>query len=374
MKRRASGLAAAITAVVVGALVLCAVGVSTAGAKALTAKQIANKVLKLDPRKPSDINLFTSVYQPGGQQGFYPQGSAMNPASGPTLTEALARSRLKTYLQDQFPNDAAKVNSALTMFDGQKAKSLIPDPQLRAAFVGMKGTLLQPTIDHLLNGGRFNVVRYGGLPVGAVAASGGGQIVVSRRYQSEDFRYLIGVMGHEVLHDDDVLANAEEAINNSLTAMTQLKVLSKHPELAYRGTELGRLQNSAALIFLNSREDGSPNSEIYAPTGKGIAPGSPRNAPDMWTYSHGDATTSPAPGTLGQITRSLGLRTTSKFSLATAKTFANLNDNWLSDVGRVQISVLLQMLSVKTVADKANLSRSQVISKLHLRPYLDAIK
>ena len=51
-----------------------------------------------------------------------------------------------------------------------------------------------------------------------------------------------------------------------------------------------------------------------------------------------------------------------------------MNDDWLSDVGRAQIEVLLQMLSVKTIADKTNLSRSQVIAKLHLRPYLDAIK
>ncbi len=58
--------------------------------------------------------------------------------------------------------------------------------------------------------------------------------------------------------------------------MTYLQVLSKHPELAYEGTELSRQMNDGALAFLNSHEHGSPNSEIYAPTGRGIAPGSPR--------------------------------------------------------------------------------------------------
>ena len=62
------------------------------------------------------------------------------------------------------------------------------------------------------------------------------------------------------------------------------------------------------------------------------------------------------------------------WSLATAKLFAHLNDKWLSDVGRLQISVLLQLVSVKTIAQKAELSRSKAIRKLHLKPYLDAIR
>jgi hypothetical protein len=373
-RHRAPGPLAAITALAVCVLALCIAVTPALAAKPLSAKQIANKVLRLDPRKPADIDLFTSTYE-GGGPGLYPSGSTMQPASGPILTEAQARAKLKGYLRDQFPSDSSKVNAGLALFDGQKAKNMVPDPQLRAAFVGMKGTLLEPTINHLLNGGRFtSPVRYGGLPIGAVAASSGDSIVVARRYQSEDCRYLIGVMGHEILHDDFFLSTAEEAINTPLTAMTYLQVLSKHPELAYKGTELTRTLNSSSMIFLNSRENDSPNSEIFAPTGRAIAPGSPRNEPDFWSFMGDNGTTSPAPPPLGQITRNLGLPAATNFSLATAKTFAHLNDKWLSDVGRVQIEVLLQMVSVKTIAAKAKLSRAKVIRKLHLRPYLDAIK
>ncbi len=373
MNPRVTTRVAALTAC---ALAICVVA-TPASAKSLTAKQIANKVLKLDPRKPADINLFTSRYPDGLAQGLYPQGSAMHPASGSQLTEAQARSKLKAYLQDQFPGDNTKVNAALALFDGQKAKSLIAKPTLRAAFVAMKGTLLEPTMNYFLNSGRFAPVDY--LPSSGdyVAVTTGVDpryIFFNGKYASEDFRYLIGVFGHEVLHHDSSTPPAEEAINNPLTDMTYLQVLSKHPELAYKGTELSRQMNDGALAFLNSHEHGSPNSEIYAPTGKGIAPGSPRNAPDEWTLHGGDSSTSPAPAALGHITRNLGLPSTSKFSLATAKTFEKLNDNWISDVGRVQIEVLLQMLSVKTIAAKTNLSRSKVISKLHLRPYLDAVK
>ncbi len=301
----------------------------------------------------------------------------MAPDDGPVLSEQQVRNRLKAFLNDQFNNDSGKVNAALALFDDPDTKSLIPDPSPRAAVVGMKGTLLQPTIDYGLNSGRFGLVRTGGLPETVIAASGSGSprsVIVNRKYEHEDFRYLIGIVGHEFLHDDAQTPRAEEAVNNSLSAMTYMQVLIKHPELAYKGTELSRQMNDLALLFLNSREHGSPNSEIYAPTGRGVAPGSPRNEPDMWSIFDANADTAPAPAALGQVVRPLGLPTPSKFSLATAKTFANLNDNWLSDVGRVQISVLLQMLSVKTIADKANLSRSQVISKLHLKPYLDAIK
>ncbi len=194
------------------------------------------------------------------------------------------------------------------------------------------------------------------------------------RPASEDFRYLIGILGHEVLHHDSSTPRAEEVILNGLSGMDYVQVLRRQPQRAYTGTELSRQMDTLAMLFLNSHENDSPNSEIYAPTGTGIGPGSPFNSPDFWTIYRGDSQTSPAPPPLGQITRSLGLPAASQFSLATAKTFAHLNDKWLSDVGRVQIEVLLQMVSVKTIAAKAKLSRRKVIKKLHLRPYLSAIK
>ena len=45
--------------------------------------------------------------------------------------------------------------------------------------------------------------------------------------------------------------------------------------------------NTLAMLFLNSRETGSPNSELYAPTGTGTAPGSPFDASDFWTIYGG---------------------------------------------------------------------------------------
>ncbi len=168
-----------------------------------SAEQIANKVLRLDPRKPSDIDLFTSKFKDGLAQGFYPKGRAMHPASGPQMTEAQARSKLTAYLKAQFHNNSAELNAALALFDSPKTKAMVPSPTLRAAFVGMKGILLEPTMDYFLNSGRFAPVDY--LPSSGdyVAVTTGVDprfIFFNGKYASEDFRLLIGVFGHEVLH------------------------------------------------------------------------------------------------------------------------------------------------------------------------------
>ena len=375
--RRAPPRVARIAVLATCALALLAVAVP--GASAITAKQLANKALRLDPRKPTNINLFTSKHA-NGSQGLYPQGSAMKPASGPDLTEAHARRGLRSYLEEQSPNDSSKVNAGMAQFDSERARDLIPDPTLRAAFVGMRGTLLQPTIGRFLNSGQYNPMGYGTLPnstfiansTGSVAGGGKVLIIFNNRYEREDFRYLVGIMGHEILHDDGPPPRAEEAILNALSAMTYLQVLSKNPELAYARTELSRQMNDLAILFLHSRENDSPTSEIYAPSGVGVAPGSPFSQPDFWTIFRGDSQTSAGNAPLGQITRSLGLSPLSRYSLAGAKKFANLNDAWLSDVGRAQISVLLQLVSVKKIANVSGLGRSKVISKLRLRPYLNA--
>ena len=48
-------------------LVACALSLALAapGASAITPTQLANQALRIDPRKPTDINLFTSLYANG---------------------------------------------------------------------------------------------------------------------------------------------------------------------------------------------------------------------------------------------------------------------------------------------------------------------
>ena len=264
------------------------------------------------------------------------------------------------------------------MFDDPSTKALAPDPMPRAALVGLKGTLMEPALDYFLNGGDFVALWVGPLPAPTViagTAGGGGVkvITINERDASENFRALIPTIGHEILHgDDNQNSAAEETINHALTGMAWMQMLSRFPELAFGSSDVPRVNNTDAMLFVNSRERGSPDSEIYAPSGSGVAPGSPFNAHDLWTLC-GSSGSSPASPTLIKILPSLGLPKPAQFNQATAETFESLNDKWLSDVQRVQVAVMLQMISLDDITRVSGLSQKQAIDLLGLQPYLDAI-
>jgi hypothetical protein len=58
---------------------------------------LARFLLALPQRNPCDVNLFTSVLQPGDWPGFYPEGTPMVLAPGVTPDEAEVRSRLAPF-------------------------------------------------------------------------------------------------------------------------------------------------------------------------------------------------------------------------------------------------------------------------------------
>ena len=354
-------------------------------------------MLALPQHQPGNINLFTSKFS-DGVDGIYPAGSAMAPEDRPVPTETQARTELTTFLERRFGAGSTAVSEALALYDSDATKALVPEPLLRAAFAGMKGTLLEPTIDHLLTSGRFSTIRLGGVFARVIAAStpdaanpGKNLVIFSRVYDGERLEYLIPVIGHELLHDDQsstgpAVTGSEEAINGALTAMTYMQLLSQFPELAQRNTELARYMNDFALTFINSREAGSPNSEIYAPTGIGTAPGSVLSFVDFWTERNTrgrvggapEGGSSPGPVPLRTILQSIltpgtPIEDPLNFDQATAASFANLNDSWLSDVQRAQLSVLLQLVSVGEIAQATGLTEQQVVDTLGLQPYLSAI-
>jgi hypothetical protein len=54
--------------------------------------------MALDPRVPGNTNLFSSVFQPSGSEGVYPNGSPMAPAGGPVLTQQEVRDQMPAFL------------------------------------------------------------------------------------------------------------------------------------------------------------------------------------------------------------------------------------------------------------------------------------
>ena len=378
--RRRSVLAAPLVALAL--VIALALGATPASASTPSAKTLANKVLKLDPRKPADINLFTSNFF-NGKLGAYPGGSPMHPASGAERTTSEVRTKLKPFLSKLTGNDTPVANHALDLFDKSSVKARIPDPNLRATFVSLLGTFAAPEVNPFLSHGAFTTIDFGAVADSSSTAESqpaGSQrkIVVNQRYRSEDFRLFLGILAHEILHEDSVDNNTEETLNNAVTGMVNLQILSRTPDAAYLKTELARRANTLALAFFNSRNAGSPNSQIVAPRGTAVYPGGQFHSPDFWTLTQGSETaSSPGPSYLkGDLHNILSgsIPAHPSFSFFTAKLFDHLNDKWLSDEGRLQVSVLLQLVSMRTITQKTGLSRSKAISKLHLKPYLDAIK
>ena len=141
------------------------------------------------------------------------------------------------------------------------------------------------------------------------------------------------------------------------------------PGFAYADTELTRVMNSHALRFLNSRERGSPQSEVVAPTGVGTAPGSPYDTPDFASAIREPAQTgdTPAPSSVLQVLADLGVNGT-QHGPALGEAFENLNDVWLDDKARVQVSVLLQSVAPGEIAQATGLSQQRIIDTLGLQP------
>ena len=279
---------------------------------------------------------------------------------------------------------------ALRVFDDPGAKAKIASPSLRAALAALHGTAGESAIDLLFSDGYS--MRFGGIPYQDLVAmvndrTGSRAVYVNRRYELEHFALLPTVVAHEILHHDTSNPRVEEAILNATTALIHMQVLSRHPELAYTGTELSRQLNDLVLLLANSRAPGSSRSAIVAPTGKGSAPGSARSQPDLLTFflkretviGDRSARAAPAPDAFKPVLRYLlspGVMIPKPlmFDKPTAKLFSRMNDRWRSPVERLRVSVLLGLVSLDEITAYTKLSRAKATAKFGMAPVLAAMK
>lgn len=344
--------------------------------KGANATQFANFLLALPQRKPCDVSLFTSTFS-DGTKGLYTEGPPMTLANGAPLNDAQARRRLAAFT----PNPRGR-SKALSLFDRADTKAKVPEPSFRAAFAALVGTVGESTTDPFL-GPDWATIRVGGLPESVIATASEGvarSIIVNRRYGREDFRLLVGVIAHEILLHDFSTPQTEEAILNALTAIIHMRLLSRHPELATSGTELSRQLNDEVMLLANSRAPGSVRPAIVAPSGRGVAPGSPRNAPDLFTFfGSNPSDSSPAPSAFATVLRRLlapgvAIPKPLTYSKKTAQLFSKMNDTWLSPVDRLRVNVLLGVVSVDEIVKYTGVSRAKAISMFKLAPILAAMK
>jgi hypothetical protein len=303
-----------------------------------------------------------------------------------TPTEARARSQVAAFFQGS-PRRAA----ALALFDRGTVEAKVPDPAIRAALVLLVGTAGEPAIQHFLRSPSYVSPRFGGLGVQQLGRASIRysdrkiEIILNARHMAEHPALLSSTLLHEILHHDPAVAGyPEEIILNWVSAVVHLQLVARHPALARSRTELSRYLNDSVLTIVNSRPRGSPRIAILVPRGAGVAPGSPKDAPDFWTFVHrvyeqnptSSAQVAPAPPAFRAIVQALLARGAApakpQYSRKTAALFSKMNDTWLSPVDRLRVSVLLGLVSVEEIVRYTGLTRSKAIATFRLGPILAA--
>lgn len=338
---------------------------------------LARRVLSEAPHAPADIGVFSGSWS-NGAEGAYPTGPGMGPATGPEPVESTVRSDLADFLADTVA--PARATSLLSDFDSTAMKGMIADPTLRAAFVGLGVVpFLAPVVSVHYPGGDLKAVEIGPLPDDATFANTGPRddgcfFLFNPYYLPGDFREFMPTMAHELVHCPDRQDSyGEEIVAHSIDAMVEAWLIAHDPARVLGATSLERANRTDTMGLLNSRPQGSPHSQVYADTGTGVFPGSPYDAPDFatayaWvavpdTYSVGY----PA---MVQVLQSLGVEGDGDFSKATLQAYSSLNQEWITDVQRVQVLVALGLVTAEDVTGATSLSEQDAVAQLGLAPYL----
>jgi hypothetical protein len=235
----------------------------------------AGDVLAAPPRPPDDISRFSSNTL-FGEPGIYPDGPPMVPAAGPAVDERAARAAL----------EAIDLPRVVDRLDRPELVARSADVGVRAALLGLTGTVAEPLLDAFLRSDTpVEQLSYGtpASPGRVVGPGDDGDTrvrFVNDRYRAEHPALLALSLTHDLLWRGPGASQCEEATLHALGAMTHVQLLSRCPALASTGTELARRQNSLAITLLNSRRPGSPDIALIAPEGPGTIPG---GAPSMQT-------------------------------------------------------------------------------------------
>jgi hypothetical protein len=255
------------------------------------------RLLAAPPRPPRDPDLFSSNTL-FGEPGIYPQGTPMVPASGPPIGTADAIAALERIGVDDA--EARLADDALA------ARADAPGP--RAGLLALSVTAAAPVLDAFV-AGRTTVTRIGLGPTtspGRVVGPGpDGARVVNERYAAEDPVLLAGSLVHDLIWSGPGAGQYEEATLHALVGVVHLQLLARAPELAHRGTELARRQNSLAITLLNSRHRGAADISVVAPDGLGTIPGGAPSmqTPDFWSipFVSGPSAAADAPALLAAV-------------------------------------------------------------------------
>jgi len=287
-------------------------GIATNGSSSTS--NVVDLALSVPPQPPRNISLFSSN-ELFGEPGIYPEGSAMQPASGGRLSEAKSRDALAGITGSE----------GLALFDNPDLCARCPDAGPRAALVMLSSTIAAPLVEGFLNEHTpvssiaVGVTRSPGRVVGPIEGGADDIRVVNDRYRAEHPALMASSIAHDLLWNVHGAGQFEEATLHMVVALVHLQLVVLCPSIAHTGTELARRQNSLAISLLNSRNPDESTIRVIASNGTGTIPG---GAPtmqsiDFWSipFVGGDPAPSPIPNLLPPV---LGLATGAKTDLASS--------------------------------------------------------
>lgn len=195
---------------------------------------------------------------------LYGGREALAPEAEPADVDRI-EAELRSMLERRFPDDPAAVSEGLAQFrpDGGESESLvrtIPEPRLRAAAVGLRGTLGESSLRSILDG-TFRDVSFGTVSKDSYKAEvrfdadGDARIVFDREHRYDDWRRFVATMAHEPFHHDTEVNDLEELICNAFESLVYAQVVSEFPAVARGFTALTQSENSDLLARLNSRDE-----------------------------------------------------------------------------------------------------------------------
>lgn len=328
-------------------------------------------VLASGQQPPLDPDLFSSNTL-FGQPGIYPQGSPMEPASGPAITTSReAEAAIEAVAGDD-------ANRASSRYDDEAVARLAPHPFVRAALVLMTGTVAEPLLDGVAAGsvGRETIgVGPTSSPGRVVGPDVNGEIVVNDRYRSEHPALLMPSIAHTLLWTGPGAGEAEEVFLHALVALLHVQSIVRHAAIAHRGTELARRQNSLSLSLLNSREPDDVAVRLRAPDGSGTIPGGDpgMQTPDFATipFARGDDPRRPRPDVIDEVLEAVrgdarGAPPSGRYDERLLDSF-ELDSRWAAE--RLAASVALGLLdpaAVASIARAADCREADVVADLGL--------
>jgi hypothetical protein len=265
---------------------------STSTTTALTPSALTNtqaqNILKKPPFTASDVSLFLpQVYS--GAPKYLPAAAPTTPKTT-TQWKSFVTDKMYQVYQKMSPNQSSSTNysaaqSAASLLDDAKLKTVIPDVRLRTAAAMLKGTAADGAVN-VLKSGTFSKVKFVNLDPGINAqsvknSSGQNEIWVNSRYQNEDPRTLAALLAHEASHSDSTNSLAEEQINYAMDAMVYGQYVLADANLPLQKTEQVQRRNTELMGRMNDRDATTGNLRILTANGSNLYPNSNVSLPNF---------------------------------------------------------------------------------------------